>query len=130
VWAECRDFTSKETPYVSTTKYNRFKLFGEIFAVYIENHTEHTDTLCGKNVQFNFTGNTLRLHYKAQHVNALREKVVVYCVYTLCKHNIEFASHRKHINSPLQSPSGEIIAAYCENHMEYLDTLCGQNVEF
>jgi hypothetical protein len=27
-------------------------LFGEKFAVYLENHKEHTDTLCGKNVEF------------------------------------------------------------------------------
>jgi hypothetical protein len=27
-------------------------LFGETVAVYCENHTEHTDTLCGENVAF------------------------------------------------------------------------------
>jgi hypothetical protein len=27
-------------------------LFGETVAVYCENHTEHTDTLCGQNVEF------------------------------------------------------------------------------
>jgi hypothetical protein len=43
-------------------------LFGETVAVYCENHTEHTDTLCGQN-----TG---------------------------------FVPHRKHITSPLQSPTG------------------------
>jgi hypothetical protein len=43
-------------------------LFGETVAVYCENHTEHTDTLCGQNV--------------------------------------EFEPHRKHITSPLQSPTG------------------------
>jgi hypothetical protein len=26
-------------------------LFGETVAVYCENHTEHTDTLCGQNAQ-------------------------------------------------------------------------------
>jgi hypothetical protein len=54
--------------YVSTTKPNRLMLFGETVAVYCENHTEHTDTLCGQNV--------------------------------------EFLPHRKHITSPLQSPTG------------------------
>jgi hypothetical protein len=24
----------------------------------------------------------------------------------------------------------ETVAVYCENHMEHIDTLCGQNVEF
>jgi hypothetical protein len=27
-------------------------LFGETVAVYCENHTEHTDTFCGQNVEF------------------------------------------------------------------------------
>jgi hypothetical protein len=27
-------------------------LFGETVAVYCENRTEHTDTLCGQNVEF------------------------------------------------------------------------------
>jgi hypothetical protein len=27
-------------------------LFGETIAVYCENRTEHTDTLCGQNVEF------------------------------------------------------------------------------
>jgi hypothetical protein len=27
-------------------------LFGETVAVYCENHTEHTDTLCGQNAGF------------------------------------------------------------------------------
>jgi hypothetical protein len=44
-------------------------LFGETVAVYCENHAEHTDTLCGQNV--------------------------------------EFVPHRKHITSPLQSPTGK-----------------------
>jgi hypothetical protein len=25
---------------------------------------------------------------------------------------------------------GETVAVYCENHMEHIDTLCGQNAEF
>jgi hypothetical protein len=41
--------TSQETHYVSTTKPNRLLLFGETVAVCCENHTEHTDTLCGEN---------------------------------------------------------------------------------
>jgi hypothetical protein len=60
--------TSQETHYVSATKLNRLMPFGETVAVYCENHTEHTDTLCGQNV--------------------------------------EFVPHRKHITSPLQSPTG------------------------
>jgi hypothetical protein len=60
--------TSQETHYVSATKATRLMLFGETVAVDCENHMEHTDTLCGQNV--------------------------------------EFVPHRKHITSPLQSPTG------------------------
>jgi hypothetical protein len=38
--------------YVSATKPNRLMLFRETVAVYCENHTEHTDTLCGQNAEF------------------------------------------------------------------------------
>jgi hypothetical protein len=69
--------TSRETHYVSATKPNRLK---ETVTVYCENHTEHTNTLCGQNAQFcniyksssYLTGNTLRLRYKAQPVNAVQ----------------------------------------------------------
>jgi hypothetical protein len=60
--------TSQEAHYVTITKPGWLMLFGETVAVYCENHTEHTDTLCGQNA--------------------------------------EFVPHRKHITSPLQSPTG------------------------
>jgi hypothetical protein len=37
--------TSQETHYVSATESNQLMLLRERFAVYCENHTEHTDTL-------------------------------------------------------------------------------------
>jgi hypothetical protein len=39
--------TSQETHYVSTT----LMLVRETVAVYCENHTEHTDTLCGQDAE-------------------------------------------------------------------------------
>jgi hypothetical protein len=65
--------TSQETHYIFATKPNRLMLFREIIAVYCENHTEHTNTLCGQNAEFNsyLTGNTLHLRYKAQLVNVV-----------------------------------------------------------
>jgi hypothetical protein len=44
--------TSQETHYVSATTPSRLMLFGETVAVYCENHTEHTNTLCGQNAEF------------------------------------------------------------------------------
>jgi hypothetical protein len=41
--------TSQETYDASATKPNRLMLFMETVAVYCENHTEHTNTLCGQN---------------------------------------------------------------------------------
>jgi hypothetical protein len=43
-------------------------LFGETVAVYCENHMEHTDIY---KLSPYLTGNTLRLRYKAQPVNAV-----------------------------------------------------------
>jgi hypothetical protein len=43
--------TLQETYYVSATKPNRLMVFRETVAVYCENHTEHTDTLCGQKTQ-------------------------------------------------------------------------------
>jgi hypothetical protein len=77
--AACEKFkhsvrTSQETHSISITTTNRLMLFRETVAVYCENHTEHTNTLCGQNTkQFSpyLTGNTLRLHNKDQPVNAV-----------------------------------------------------------
>jgi hypothetical protein len=44
--------TSQETHYASTTKADRLMLFRITVAVYFENHTEHTDALCGQNAKF------------------------------------------------------------------------------
>jgi hypothetical protein len=44
--------TSQETHYVTATEPNRLVRFRETVAVYCENHTEHTDTLCGQNAEF------------------------------------------------------------------------------
>jgi hypothetical protein len=38
---------SQEIHYVTAKRTNRLMLFGETVAVYCENHTEHTHTLCG-----------------------------------------------------------------------------------
>jgi hypothetical protein len=43
--------TSQETHHVSATETNRLMLFGEVIAVYCENHTEHINTLCGQNAE-------------------------------------------------------------------------------
>jgi hypothetical protein len=42
--------TSQETHCSSAKKSNQLMLFGETVAVYCENHTEYTYTLCGQNV--------------------------------------------------------------------------------
>jgi hypothetical protein len=72
-------------------------LFGKTVAVYCENHTEHTDTLCGQNAVHSHYVIT---HYvSATEPNRLmlfRETVAVYCekhtehTDTLCGQNAEF----------------------------------------
>jgi hypothetical protein len=44
--------TSQETYYASATKRSQLMLFRETVAVYCENQTEHTNTLCGQNAEF------------------------------------------------------------------------------
>jgi hypothetical protein len=44
--------TSQETHNVSATETNRLMLFRVTVAVYCENHTELTNTLCGQNAEF------------------------------------------------------------------------------
>jgi hypothetical protein len=54
-WPVYRDsftLTAQKTHYVSAPKPNRLMLFRETVAVNCENHTEHTNTLCGQKTQF------------------------------------------------------------------------------
>jgi hypothetical protein len=88
--------TSQETQYVCTTKTYLLILFKETVAVYYENHMEHTNTLCGQNAElcniYKFSsyliGNTSRLRYRDQPLNAVKETVAVYC-----------ENHTKHKNT-------------------------------
>jgi translation initiation factor IF-1 len=95
--------TSQETHYVSAAKTNRLMLFGETVAVYCENHTEHTDTLCGQNAEFWYV-NTVLTSQETYYVSAAKPNRLMLF--------------------------GETAAVYCENHTEHTDTLCGHNVEF
>jgi hypothetical protein len=62
-------------------------LFGETVAVYFENHTEHTNTLCGQNAEFCFikAGGTYSDHWalKAEVKFHLRRvsRTRVYCAF-------------------------------------------------
>jgi hypothetical protein len=74
-------------------------LFRETVAVYCENDTEHIDPVR--------TSQETRYVY-ATEPNLLmlfRETVAVYCENHM-EHTDQFVPHRKHITSPLQSPTG------------------------
>jgi hypothetical protein len=77
-------------------------LFRGTIAVYCENHTEHINTQCWQNAE------TLYIR-------------------------IQYVPHRKHYASATETNwlmlFGETIAVHCENHMEHINTLCGQNAE-
>jgi hypothetical protein len=116
-------------------------LFGETVAVYCENHTEHTNTLCGHFSPY-LTGNTLRLRYGAQLVNAVLGKQSLFIVRTIrntqihCVETSVRTSQETHYVSATEPNRlmlfGETVAVYCENHMEHTNTrtLCGQNAKF
>jgi hypothetical protein len=62
-------------------------LFRETVAVYCENHTEHTDTLCGQNavaVYINSVRTSQETHYvfdaKPNRLMLFKETVAIYCV--------------------------------------------------
>jgi translation initiation factor IF-1 len=69
-------------------------LFRETVAVYCENHTEHTNTLCGQKTQ-SVPHRKHCLRYKAQQVNAVMETVAVYC-----------ENHTEHTNTLCAEYSG------------------------
>jgi hypothetical protein len=54
--------TSQETHYVTAKKTNRLMLFRETVADSCENHTEHTNTLCGENAEYVKAGGTYTNH--------------------------------------------------------------------
>jgi hypothetical protein len=76
--------TSRETHYVSIITTNRLMLFREIFTIYCVNHTEHTDTRCGKNaVYFHLRGRgrysyqcALKRHVKLRNTHWSQGQVV------------------------------------------------------
>jgi hypothetical protein len=76
-------------------------LFRETVAVYCENHTEHTDTLCREN---------------AVYINPVRTSQEIHYV-SITKANRLMLLW-------------ETVAVHCDNRMEHLNTLCGQNAEF
>jgi hypothetical protein len=72
--------------------------FRETVAVYCENHTEHTDTVRALQ-ETHFVSAT-----KSNRLMLFRETVAVYCENHT--EHIQSVPHRKHITSPLQSPTG------------------------
>jgi hypothetical protein len=73
-------------------------LFGESVAVYCENHTEHTDTLCGQNVEFYCVKDSFSTSQETHHVSTTKTNRLMLF--------------------------GETVAVYCENHTEHTDALC------
>jgi thioredoxin-related protein len=96
-------------------------LFGERVAVYCENHTEHTDTVCASQ-------EILRLRYSAQPVNAVRETFTVYCEKHTEHTDTARTSQETHYVSATEPNRlmlfGETVAVYCEKHTEHRYSLC------
>jgi thioredoxin-related protein len=74
-------------------------LFGETVAVYCENHTEHTDTVRTSQETHSLSAT------EPNRLMLFGETVAVYCE-NLRNTQIQSVPHRKHILSPLQSPTG------------------------
>jgi hypothetical protein len=87
------------------TETTRLILFGDTVAVYCENHAEHTSTMSGQNADNLYTyKNSVRTSQETHYASATKPNRLMLF--------------------------GEIIAVYCENHIEHTNTLCGgQNAE-
>jgi hypothetical protein len=103
-------------------------LFGETVAVYFENHTEHTDTVCTSQETHNVPAigtNWLML---------FGETVSVYCENHTEHTDTDRTSQETHYVPATETNQlmlfRERVAVYCENHTEQTDTVCGQNAEF
>jgi hypothetical protein len=87
-------------------------LFGETVAVYCENRKDHTDTLWAECRVCTSQETYYVSTKKPNRLMLFGETVAVYCenrkehTDTVCGQNVEFVPHRKHITSPLQSPTG------------------------
>jgi translation initiation factor IF-1 len=79
-------------------------LFRETVTVYCENHTEHTNTVCGQNARDFIYKNSFRTSQDSHYVSATKPNQLMLF--------------------------REAVAVYCENHTEHPNTLCGQNAEF
>jgi hypothetical protein len=73
-------------------------IFRGTVAVYCENRTEHTDTLCRRNAVYI---NSVRTSQETQYISATDPNRL--------------------------TPFRETVAVYCENHTEHTDTLYGRN---
>jgi hypothetical protein len=104
--------TSQGTNYVSATKPNRLMLFRETAAVYCENRTEHKYTLWAENSVRTSQETPYLSTTMPNRLMLFRETVALYCenhteqTNTFCGHKTQSVLHRKHITSPLQSPTG------------------------
>jgi translation initiation factor IF-1 len=132
--------TAQERCYVPSTEPNRLILFGETVAVYCENHTEHTDTLCGQNAVRTSQDTRYLSATEPNRLMLFGETVAVYCenstehTDTICGQNAVRTSQDTRYVSTTEPNRlmlfGETVAVYCENRTEYTDTLSGQNAEF
>jgi hypothetical protein len=140
VWAECRVCTSQETQYVSTTKPNRLMLSGETVAVYCGNHTEHTDTRCGQNVEIiphrKHITTPLLIQTGQSCLGALSLFILrsirntqIHCVCRMQRLYLTGNTIRLQYKFKPVNVFWERVAVYCENHTEHTDKLCMQDVE-
>jgi hypothetical protein len=111
-------------------------LFGEINAIYCENHTEHTDIYKLNSYRI---GNTLCLLYKAQPVNAVWENssYLLWEPYGTHTYVYIYKLSSYLTGNTLRPPTkidrlilfGGVNAVYCENRTKPISAFCGQNAE-
>jgi hypothetical protein len=94
--------TSQETHYISATKPNRVILFREIIAVYCENHTEHTNALCGcyseklNSLYHNHCREVSTFYGRSLYMQINPSIKVLVCDYTPSSKSVRFGEQLKH----------------------------------
>jgi hypothetical protein len=127
--------TSKETHYVTTTKNNRLMLFrGNGRCFLWEPYGTHRYTVWVYKSSLYLRGNTLRIRYKAQPVNAVWGNIRCllwepygthrYTVWAECRVRTSQETHHVSTTEPNR------LMLFIVRIIQNTHTLCGQNAEF
>jgi hypothetical protein len=114
----------------------RLMLFRETVAVYCENHTEHTNTLCGQKSQSISHRKHITSPLQGPAGQCCLEKQWLFIVRTMRNTQIRSVGRKlsPYLTGTIETNQlllfRETAAVCCENHTEHTNTLCGGVLNF